>query len=1512
LHINITPNTGFNLLSVTQLMKEGVTFQLSNSHGSCLKYNDNWFPIQRQSNLLVIDLTRPLTQADTPPSVSETPLETAFFTSSATHAESYNSDDTSSPEHHTAFKAAAAPVDIWHARLAHVNNKRLHHINKTGSGLGLNIIGSTSHNASCKCDACLKTNNISRSVGKFREFADTVARKGELLTTDIIGPYPPDPDGNRFAISFTDEFSRFSNVFFLKKKSEAVDALRAVILYYRSLNVIISKLRNDQAGEFGGHHDRASPMGGGSKLDTADFYTPAFLTACKKANIIPELTPAHRPEIHGVAERWNRTVMTMANSMMYKARISPLLWTSAVAHANTIRNRLPTASRGGHTPYEIFTNRLPRYENFRIWGSFCYKLIPGCKKIPGLPVRTRLLYVGESSDRIGFRCFNPETCKYTTEYELIFDEASVANRASLLEAFDHRRKTLHNHNIDVIKLIADLDPPDGYQRSVFLPSDDTSGASLTPSTSLEGDADTPLPPGTTYRDNGCCEVPSKLTPSTLQSNKEDLINLPNEETAVESGTPPGDSTTVAKLTVPPFPKRSGSGSNTHSYHPDTNETQDTCQSDTSPSSSSATNNGKAAGITASPSAMKNASPAPKNGKQPPPINESRLSASNHAFEAVMDAPMTLDNFDSSESIDLLRSESRLKQQPPIEYSSTLSHSASSMTGDDFNIDPDAEASNNGPLLPDNITKHNRRFTFDFHPRHLRCSQRYLPINAAEDISPDINQFLALARTHNLEISIQQNNPKQLQKKSHKRYELTKHCTNVAQYLNLHKHIKGDNKRGVLDLREDFLRGWITFPKNTSEYTPISENQHACYASAFSSQTMLDDTTAVFHKQDDDTVLYTSLLATDAPTMTDTFQSVIQAIWPHDPEPTAEALNQRDLDASALMAEVLFDDLPDPTSYHRAIDKARHDRLHWQKAIDKETATLLDRDTWTYVLRKSLKKRPIRCKFVLKKKFVKDGSTQYKARLVACGITQQAGHDYSSDETYASVCSYSSMRFLMSLSTQKGYLLYQTDIQGAYLESYLEDELYMDVPPNLPQRDKHGNQLVCKLQRGLYGLKQAGYAWSLCFKDFMMTDPKYNMGFSAMSGEPNLYRKTLILNDKQEHIYVGQYVDDCLLAASSQEALDWFTSSLGKRFPVNPASSGLITDESPGLLLSMHVRYNINTGILQFDQKRAIESLAKKFKIDERKVQLLPMSPDDNLPKLLKPEKTEFITQYLSMVGSCLHICQVSRPDCAYAVGVLSRHAATPGEIHMKAARHLIGYLYSTKNWCIQYTKTHSGNDPLIYEKYHFPDSDKADKPPDLSRTIEERLVASVPSPTPNVPITFCANLGGDKVTRKSTSGLVIMMNGGPIAWSSRLQKLCAQSSAEAEINAVVESVKEALHIRLLCEEAGIRSPGQPMNIWEDNNACIQMAHHIRGSNAAKHYELRLRFLNEHIWEKNIEFSRIDTTDQLADPFTKALPLPKFRQFRNILMVNNSPSTPSHEAPLSNPIETPYYNLDDLD
>jgi len=133
-------------------------------------------------------------------------------------------------------------------------------------------------------------------------------------------------------------------------------------------------------------------------------------------------------------------------------------------------------------------------------------------------------------------------------------------------------------------------------------------------------------------------------------------------------------------------------------------------------------------------------------------------------------------------------------------------------------------------------------------------------------------------------------------------------------------------------------------------------------------------------------------------------------------------------------------------------------------------------------------------------------------------------------------------------------------------------------------------------------------------------------------------------------------------------------------------------------------------------------------------------------------------------------------------------------------------------------------------------------------------------------------------------GMVIMLNGGPIAWSSTLAKTVALSTCEAEINAACMAAKEAIHFSRLLFDLGATTSIIPLQIAEDNSACIAQANsgikHVRN---AKHYAIRLRFLQQLVVDKQIEFVYCPTEVQLADFFTKPLEEDKFVFFRNSIL-----------------------------
>ena len=817
---------------------------------------------------------------------------------------------------------------------------------------------------------------------------------------------------------------------------------------------------------------------------------------------------------------------------------------------------------------------------------------------------------------------------------------------------------------------------------------------------------------------------------------------------------------------------------------------------------------------------------------------------------------------------------------------------------------DEEAEAYGPLTEAALESERARSRLD--PRHPRRPLRYLKVGEVETDSEQFKAFRKFALENDFPIRLVPN-PKDPKSESWKRYEKYSMAHKLRDIIELSVTSKDEATRrkqrstALKDIAFDALRGYIQWPQHEH-----NASRHYVNAAWLAKEHRTVNIHALYSKVEMDTarkradreaaeqlaaeIKEGERLAVEREKHAlpmSTFHEVIKSLWDYDPalQLNDDAVARETVLAATLIADLITGDIPEPLGYRQATAANHPEREMWIESMGRERATLEKMGTWVMVPRSSVPKghRPIKCKFVYRKKLLKDGSLSFKSRLVGCGYSQRAGVDFSSDELFAGVASYSSFRFLMSLACQKNYILVQSDIQAAYLQADLSESIWMEAPPDMwvdgkPPRDKDGNELCCLLKKSLYGLRQAGHAWGECFKDFLLRDPDYNMGFKELTADPNLYVKNFVLGGKPQQIILGVYVDDCLAAFSSHEAMEWYMERLGKRFPVNPNSTGEITMEKPGLVLSMEVKYDRAAGILTLRQKGAIEALATKIGVIDKPPRSLPITAAMQLPKLKVAEISQ--TEYLSIVGSCLHICQVSRPDCSYAIGVLCRHSATPGKQHLECAKNLVNYMYNTRELSIRYTRGVYGNDPQIFQR----GSKVATRTSSEAMTIEERLVASVPEPAANSPDLYIdADYAGDTETRRSTSGLLIMMNGGPVVWSSRLQKLCAQSSAESEIYAVTDSLKEAISLRLLCEECGIREPGIPMRIWEDNNAAICLGHGLRGSKASKHLVVRLRFLNEHVHDGTVEFARINTKDQRADLLTKALPGPAFLKFRNEMM-----------------------------
>ena len=123
----------------------------------------------------------------------------------------------------------------------------------------------------------------------------------------------------------------------------------------------------------------------------------------------------------------------------------------------------------------------------------------------------------------------------------------------------------------------------------------------------------------------------------------------------------------------------------------------------------------------------------------------------------------------------------------------------------------------------------------------------------------------------------------------------------------------------------------------------------------------------------------------------------------------------------------------------------------------------------------------------------DGSIdRYKARLVAQGYSQEPGQDY--DEIYAPVAKYTSIRSVLAIANQLDLDIYQMDVKTAFLNGNLENEIFMRQPEGYVSQE-HPN-FVCKLNKGIYGLKQAARCWNVAIDDYLKSS-----GYTQSTADP---------------------------------------------------------------------------------------------------------------------------------------------------------------------------------------------------------------------------------------------------------------------------------------------------------------------------------------------------------------------------------------------------------------------------
>ena len=220
------------------------------------------------------------------------------------------------------------------------------------------------------------------------------------------------------------------------------------------------------------------------------------------------------------------------------------------------------------------------------------------------------------------------------------------------------------------------------------------------------------------------------------------------------------------------------------------------------------------------------------------------------------------------------------------------------------------------------------------------------------------------------------------------------------------------------------------------------------------------------------------------------------------------------DELCLSVESLMADVDEPRSFQKALQSPY--ASEWKCAMDKEYNSLLKNGTWDLVPRPE-GVNVVGNRWVYKVKRKGDGSIdKFKARLCAQGFTQTKGVDYS--EVFSPVARYQTIRSLLALGNAHDLEIHQMDVCTAFLNGDLDFDVYMEQPYGYTNND---SRYVCKLKKGLYGLKQAARCWNATLDEFMKS-----IGYRVSSADGCVYIKTE--KDADGHInfvIFPFYVDD---------------------------------------------------------------------------------------------------------------------------------------------------------------------------------------------------------------------------------------------------------------------------------------------------------------------------------------------------------------------------------------------------
>ena len=542
--------------------------------------------------------------------------------------------------------------------------------------------------------------------------------------------------------------------------------------------------------------------------------------------------------------------------------------------------------------------------------------------------------------------------------------------------------------------------------------------------------------------------------------------------------------------------------------------------------------------------------------------------------------------------------------------------------------------------------------------------------------------------------------------------------------------------------------------------------------------------------------------------------------------------------------------PDTMYYHQAMREP--DKEKFQEAIQKECNDHLKETNLSLILKDELPKNATLLSSVWQMKRKRKPSTgeitKYKARLNVDGSQQIKGIHY--EETYAPVVGWSTIRFFMTLAVLNKWHTRQLDFVLAYTQADIERDLYMKLPPGFTvdgkiMSEEDRKKYVLKLNKNLYGQKQAGRVWYLHLRKNLI-----KMGFKPSEHDECVYYygKTIFI----------VYTDDTILLGPDKKEIDLLVKKLGEKFKIE--DQGNLSD-----YLGIKIERK-DDGTMIWTQPNLIKSVISDLGLVQKKgsknIPTGRTTPACSTVKITNFEKDhdhdDKKFNYRQVIGKLLYLEKSTRPDISCAVHQCARFCSKPKAKHAEAVKRIGRYLLETQDKGLIMKPNKNGMECWV----------------DASHASEWSNKASREDPN----------------TARSRMGYIITYAGCPMYWASKMQTEIALSSTEAEYIALSQSMREVIPILWLLQEA--KTHGIPVladkpkvhcTVFEDNSGAIEIANVPKMRPRTKHLNIKYHHFREEVKKGTITIYHVGTQEQMADILTKALEVGLFQKLRKKLM-----------------------------